>query len=69
MLEARGDNIRVITLCPGSVDTPLIRNQDMLAPNLERILQPDDIARVVLDLLSLPGRATVSELDIRPTNP
>ncbi len=69
MLEARGDGIRVVAVCPGSVDTPLIRNQDVMQPDLERILQPDDVARVVLDLLSMPSRATVSELDIRPTNP
>jgi NADP-dependent 3-hydroxy acid dehydrogenase YdfG len=69
MLEARKDNVRIITICPGSVDTPLIRNQSVLSPNLERILRPQDIADTVLAALALPERATVSELDIRPTNP
>lgn len=69
MLEVRADNVRVITICPGSVDTPLIRNQQALAPKLDRILQPDDVADTVLAALALPARAMVSELDVRPTNP
>ena len=69
MLEVRKDNIRVIAICPGSVDTPLLRNQGMLKTNPSRILQADDVAQVVLDALRLPARAMVSELDVRPTNP
>ena len=69
MLEVRKDNIRVITICPGSVDTPLIRTQGMLSPNIDRILQPEDVAETVLAALALPERALVSELDVRPTNP
>jgi 3-oxoacyl-[acyl-carrier protein] reductase len=69
MLEVRKENIRVITICPGSVDTPLIRNQTVLTPDLARVLQPEDIAETVLATLTLPERAMVSELDIRPTNP
>ena len=69
MLEVRKDNVRVIAICPGSVDTALIRDQSVLTPNLDRILQPEDVAATVLAALSLPERATVSELDVRPTNP
>jgi NADP-dependent 3-hydroxy acid dehydrogenase YdfG len=69
MQEVRTDNIRVIAICPGSVDTALIRNQSALTPNIDRILQPEDVAATVLAALSLPERATVSELDVRPTNP
>jgi NADP-dependent 3-hydroxy acid dehydrogenase YdfG len=69
MMEARKDNIRVITICPGSVDTALIREQSVLTPRLDRILLPEDVAATVLAALSLPERATVSELDVRPTNP
>ncbi len=69
MLEVRKDNVRVITICPGSVDTSLIRTQSVLSPNIDRILQPEDVAQTVLAALALPERALVSELDIRPTNP
>jgi 3-oxoacyl-[acyl-carrier protein] reductase len=69
MMEVRKDGVRVITICPGSVDTALIRNQATLTPNMETILQADDIAETVLSALRLPPRATVSELDVRPSNP
>jgi len=69
MLEVRKDNVRVITICPGSVDTGLIRTQTLLTPNLDRILRPEDVADTVLASLTLPERALVSELDLRPTNP
>ncbi len=69
MMEVRKDHVRVITICPGSVDTALIRGQEMLKPDLAKILHPDDVAATILASLSLPERATVSELDVRPTNP
>jgi short-subunit dehydrogenase len=69
MLEVRGDDIRVVALCPGSVDTPLMSNQDMLEPDQDRILKPEDVAQVVSDVLALRPGAMVSELDLRPTNP
>lgn len=69
MLEVRKENVRVIAICPGTVDTPLIRGQSVLQPNLAQVLQPEDVAATVLAALSLPERATVSELDVRPTNP
>jgi 3-oxoacyl-[acyl-carrier protein] reductase len=69
MLETRQDNIRVIAICPGSVDTALLRDQPLLVPDVDKILQPEDVAEVVLQAIALPGRAMVSELDIRPTNP
>ena len=69
MLEVRKDGVRVVTVCPGSVDTDLLVDQPMLAPNRERILQPEDVADAILHAVRLPGRALVSELDIRPTDP
>ena len=69
MLETRQDNIRVIALCPGSVDTAMLMNQPLLARDASSILQPEDVAHLVLQSLALPVRALVSELDLRPTNP
>lgn len=69
MAEVRKDDVRVIAICPGSVDTALMHDQSMLKPNLAKALQPEDIAETVLATLALPARALVSELDIRPTNP
>ena len=69
MLEVRKEGIRVITICPGSVDTGLLRDQSMLKSDPRRILQPEDVAQAIVDAVRLPARALVSEIDIRPTNP
>ena len=69
-LEVRSDNIRVVTLFPGTVDTPFF---DVIGtPAIVRsgtALQAQDIADAVTTCIKLPSRATISELDIRPTNP
>ena len=68
MLEVRKHNIRVITICPGSVDTsfsPSAKDSSRSAS----ILHSEDIADTIVAALKLPDRAMVSEIDIRPTNP
>jgi NAD(P)-dependent dehydrogenase (short-subunit alcohol dehydrogenase family) len=69
MLELRKEGIRVITVCPGSVDTGMLREQPMLKSDPARILRPEDVAETILHALLLPERALVSEVDIRPSNP
>ncbi len=69
MLELRKDGIRVIAVCPGSVDTGMIREQPMLKSDPRRILQADDVAETILHAVRLPDRAMASEIDLRPTNP
>jgi 3-oxoacyl-[acyl-carrier protein] reductase len=69
MLEVRKDDIRVITICPGSVDTKLLKKEPSMYGENRKIMAPEDVADVVLASLSLPPRALVSELDLRPTNP
>jgi len=68
-------NIRVNCVCPGVVDTPLVRKAAEAAkraghkPNLpSKILKPEDIADAVLTLIrddALAGRA----LEVRPSGP
>lgn len=65
MLEVREHNIRVITICPGSVDTSFGRDES----RKKTILQAQDVAETVLAAVRMPARAMVSEIDIRPTNP
>ena len=69
MLEARKRDIRVIAVCPGSVDTAFGNGQDRPRPKRERALKADDVAQAVLAALSLADRAMLYELDLRPTNP
>lgn len=69
MLEVRKEGVRVVAVCPGSVATGFGR--DRTVPRISRtgILEPEDVALVVLDALRLPERALASEIDLRPANP
>lgn len=69
MLETRKQGIRVIAICPGSVATGMLENQPLLRADADKILMPEDVARMIATSLELPLRALVSELDVRPTNP
>ena len=55
MLELRKEDIRVITMCPGSVDTGMLRDQPMLKSDPERILRPEDVAESILHAVRLPS--------------
>lgn len=68
MLEERQFNIRVVTVCPGSVDTTFSDHQAG-TDRTGRILSPQDVADTVVSAITMPARAMVSEIDIRPTNP
>ncbi len=67
--EARTRNVRIITLTPGSVDTPFFDEAHLTPPNRDRILQPEDVADAVMLAVTLPQRALIREMDIRPANP
>lgn len=69
MLEVRKKGVHVIAVCPGSVSTDFFQAAGQELPNADRVLEPDDVAAVVLNALTLPERALVSEIDIRPSNP
>lgn len=69
MLEVREKNIRVITICPGSVDTSFGDHSAQAVKSKGQIPTADDIATVVIDTLRMPRHVMVSEVDIRPTNP
>ncbi len=68
LLEVRQHNIRVITICPGSVATEFDPRTSVLKSN-EHIPKAEDIARIVVDALRMPRNVMVSEIDVRPTNP
>ena len=68
LLEVRKYNIRISTICPGSVQTDMIANSPWHTENAQ-FLKPKDVAKTVLLTLKLHPRALVSDLDIRPTNP
>lgn len=67
MLEVRNYNIRVIVVCPGSVDTGF-RTRERGEEEKKIALKPEDVSQTILDVAALPERATVSELEIRMTS-
>jgi len=62
--ELRGTNVRVHVVCPGAVDTGMVGNvrPDIKAADL---IGPDEIAELVLYLVTRTGNAVVDELHIR----
>lgn len=69
MLDLREHGIRVLTVCPGSVNTPFFDDQDRFDPDRERIVQPEDLARLIVESIRLSDRGTVSEVEFRPVSP
>jgi 3-oxoacyl-[acyl-carrier protein] reductase len=65
MLETRHDNIRVSDVLPGSVQTEFNNNTTVA----DWKLSPDDVARVVVDLLEHPSRSLPSRVELRPSKP
>ena len=62
--ELRGSNIRVHLLCPGGVDTDMV---DSVRPDIakDELIKPEEIAELVLYLVTHKGNAVVDELRIR----
>jgi len=70
MSEVRKDNIRVVTICPGSTDTNFFDDPSAeLNSKRETLLSPDDVAEACLISVRLPERALISEIELRPLNP
>jgi NADP-dependent 3-hydroxy acid dehydrogenase YdfG len=74
MLEERKNGVRVLAICPGSVDTHFDAHfdrdkQDMKLTKKEKAMQPEDIAAAILPMIQMPQRTMISEIDIRPSNP
>jgi NAD(P)-dependent dehydrogenase (short-subunit alcohol dehydrogenase family) len=62
--ELKGSNIRVHLLCPGGVDTELV---EKVRPDIKKdeLMQPEEIAELVLYLVTHKGNAVIDELHIR----
>jgi len=67
MLDLRHDGIRIAAILPGSVQTEFSDSHG--GRESSWMLQPDDVARAVSDLVRYPERAIPSRLDLRPSKP
>ena len=62
--DVREFGTRVCTIKPGWVNTPLVKSEEGINPAL--MIQPEDIARTVLFVLSMPDTACPTEITILP---
>jgi len=70
MLEERQHGVRVLVVCPGSVDTDFANGRTGSPHSAKKeIIRPEDVAETIMLALRMPQRTMVSEIDIRPTNP
>jgi NAD(P)-dependent dehydrogenase (short-subunit alcohol dehydrogenase family) len=67
MLEVRGAGVKVTVLAPGSVDTGFAGMPR--AGDTSWMLQPEDLAAAVLDLLQGRDAAHLSRVEMRPAQP
>ncbi|WP_017811095.1 MULTISPECIES: 3-ketoacyl-ACP reductase [Paenibacillus] len=69
MQEVRKSNIRVTALNPSTVNTPLAVNAGLPIGDEDRMLQPEDVAELVLAGLKLPSRVVLKTAGIWTNNP
>jgi Short-chain dehydrogenases of various substrate specificities len=69
MQELRKSNIRVSTVNPSTIATEMTMNANFTDGNEEKVLQPEDLAQLIVDHLKLPQRALVKDFSLWSTNP
>lgn len=69
MQEVRKSNIRVTLVNPSTIATEMTLNAKFTDGNEEKVLQPEDLAFLVVNNLKLPQRAFVKEIALWSTNP
>jgi len=63
--EVRSGGIRVTTVCPGAVDTPLW-DQIPKGPDRKQMLTPEEVAEAVINVLTVSDRAVVDQIVLTP---
>ena len=64
MLDVRGAGVRVSTIMPGSVATHFNGHTPRESDAWK--IQPEDIGRLVVDLVRMPARTLPSKIEVRP---
>ncbi len=67
MLDVRNDGVKVTTIMPGSVASHFNKHQPSEADAWK--IQPEDIGKLCVDLLTMPARSLPSKIEVRPAIP
>jgi NADP-dependent 3-hydroxy acid dehydrogenase YdfG len=69
-LEERENGIRSCVICPGDIDTEIMgkRPQPPSEEARQRMLQPEDVAELVAEVIRQPERALVEQIVVRPAS-
>lgn len=69
MLEVRKHNIRVSALTPSTIATDMAKDLQLTDGNPEKVLQPEDLAELVVAQLKLNRRVLLKSAGLWSTNP
>lgn len=69
MKEVRKNNIRVCTLTPSTIASDMSIELGITDGNIEKVLQPEDFAELIVTSLQLPRRAMLKSASLWSTNP
>ncbi|USK58242.1 3-ketoacyl-ACP reductase [Peribacillus asahii] len=69
MLEVRKHNIRVTALTPSTVATDLAYEANLISGNAENVMQPEDLAELLVAGLKLNPRVVLKNAGLWTTNP
>lgn len=69
MKEVRKNNIRVCTLTPSTIASDMSLGLGITDGNVEKVLQPEDFAELIVASLQLPRRAMLKSASLWSTNP
>jgi short-subunit dehydrogenase len=68
--EQAPNNIKVVGIYPGAVNTPIWDTIELNhEPNLEGMLDPETVAESVLYVLHQPGKVYIPEITLKPLQP
>ena len=68
--EEKDNGIRVSSIYPGEVNTPILEDRPQPVPEEHRkaILQPEDVAAAILFIAALPAHVSIPEMVITPSH-
>lgn len=69
MKEVRKNNIRVCVLTPSTIATDMAIELGITDGNVEKVLQSEDFAELIVSVLKLPRRAMLTNASLWSTNP